>query len=158
MTATSLAQEFDASVQLVSYHLGQLAKFGFIQPGARATDQDRRQRWWRASDAVVTWASSDFLDSPSTAETAMTLRRAMLAYHIEQVQRYLSAERTWPSEWVDAAFSDDTVLELTHGRLQALHEELLATIRRYRNSVEPKDADARPVFLFMHGFPLSEPR
>lgn len=154
MTATSLAQEFGSSVQLISYHLGQLAKLGFIESAAQAADRDKRQRWWRARDAGLTWAASDFLDSPSSAETAATLRRAMLAYHVEQAQQYLVAERTWSPEWVDAAFSDDAVLQLSHDQLQALHDELLAIIRRYGDAAELGTEDTRSVFLFLHGFPL----
>lgn len=158
LTATSLAQQLAGSVQLISYHLDQLAKHGFIEPVLTGHEGDKRQRWWRASDASVTWASSDFLDAPSSAETADTARRAMLAYHLEQAQKYLSTERTWPATWVDAAFSDDAILRLTHDQLQALHEDLTTIIRRHRDAGDPPAGEARSVFLFLHGFPLPHQR
>jgi DNA-binding transcriptional ArsR family regulator len=153
-TATGLSDQLRCSVQLVSYHLTQLARSGFIEE-APALDRDKRQRWWRPLQVPLSWSAADFQGDDDSAAIAATFKSAMLAYHFEQAQAYLSRERQESGPWVEAAFSDDIILRLRPQDLQALHNDLLATLRRHGEASAPDDG-ARTVIVLMHGFPLPD--
>src|SRR6266540_1994464 len=68
-TATDLARKLGESSGATSYHLRQLAKYGFIeddpeQPNAR----DRR---WRAAHRYTSWSDSDHADKAGTELVAL---------------------------------------------------------------------------------------
>ncbi|MBW8766480.1 MAG: helix-turn-helix transcriptional regulator, partial [Geodermatophilales bacterium] len=56
-TATHLAERLGESSGSTSYHLRQLAAFGFVEevPG----EGDGRERWWRARHRSTRWDTGD---------------------------------------------------------------------------------------------------
>ena len=150
-TASELARKLGESSGSTSYHLRQLARYGFIeedpeQPNAR----DRR---WRAVHAYTSWRDSDFADQPEGLEASRWLRARAREHFAATAERFES--ESWSPEWRDAAGHSNTVLRLTPRSLRELHDRVLDLAHEY--AVRDADApDTEQVALFFSGFPIRE--
>lgn len=150
-TATTLASRLGLNTGATSYHLRQLAAYGFI-----VEDQRRgtgRERWWRAAHRTT------YLDRETLSrnETAEAFRRSVGQIYIERIQRAVDDYATLPQEWREASSLSDWVLRLTPAETRQLTSELFDVLRRYRahdpESPEPAPPGAVPVSVLMQAFP-----
>lgn len=139
-TATELAEQLnDQSPANCSWHLRQLARYGFIE---EAGSGPGRQRRWRA---VI---ESTSVGSASTPE----LTRAADAFDDVLIERALAVRKAWkesrraePTRWQDAAFSGQSWAWLTADETAALRDELAAVVeRRVAAVLDRFDAANRP--------------
>lgn len=157
-TASQLAERFGETSASTSYHLRQLARFGFIED-----DPDRgnrRDRWWRAAvrGTSLDVRTEGIADDPPTAELARWFIRDILRRQWERAQQFVDNSERWGLDWSDATTFSDISAELTWQQLRDLRDELHAVIERHR--VEPgqnPDAQARPVRITVHTFPEGDP-
>lgn len=148
-TATELARKLGESSGATSYHLRQLARYGFVeedpeQPNAR----DRR---WRAAHRYTSWTESDFADEPEGREATRWLRRRQREYAAQVAERY--EETDWGEEWRDVAGQSDDVVRLTPASLRSLTEQVHALIHEHA-ARDADDADAEQVAIFLASFPI----
>ncbi|MBA3620421.1 MAG: helix-turn-helix transcriptional regulator [Acidothermales bacterium] len=154
-TASELGRRFGETSGATSYHLRQLARFGFI-----TEDEDqpsRRERRWRAAHEATTWSTADFLDDPEARAAVDVIKRDFLRYHTEAVQGWYAEQAQWPREWVDAAVSTDLYFRLRPADLAELNRELREVLERYRDR-PADDPQAARVLLFLEAFPTREVR
>lgn len=150
-TVGMLSDRFDDAPGNVSYHLGVLARYGFVvEVPERA--RDKRERWWAAAHDVTSWEPVDTLAEPELRSASTELRRAILARYAEALTAYLDFEPQLDREWVKGTSSSDTVLHLTPAELQELRAELEALSARWKDRSEPARTDAKPVTLIYHAF------
>jgi DNA-binding transcriptional ArsR family regulator len=150
-TATELGRRFGESSGSTSYHLRQLARFGFVeedpdQPNAR----DRR---WRAVHEFTTWRDSDFAEDEE-GQAAIRFIRARQRDNLNRVAVTFEAE-DWDKSWRDATGISDLVARLTPASLTALDNQIIALVREY----EARDAhapDAERVAIWLAGYPVRE--
>lgn len=164
-TASHLAEQVDAAVSLVSYHLRKLAEHGFIEEAAEQ-GRDGRERWWRVSaERSFSFRSADFDDTPEGTAALTGVTRELLATRTRTYLNYLDQQAGWGQEWTRAAFSSEYTVRLTADELQELAEEMGAFVRRWRERAEEAEAaaaedggDARAgretVALHLYGFPF----
>ena len=150
-TATELARKLDESSGATSYHLRQLARYGFIeedpeQPNAR----DRR---WRAAHRYTSWTESDFAAEPEGRETTRWLRRHQREAATRFAERYEEQQEEWSREWRDVAGQSDDIVKLTPGSLRALTERVHELIQEYAAG-DASAEDAEQVAIFLAGFPI----
>jgi DNA-binding transcriptional ArsR family regulator len=140
---------------LASYHLRQLARWGYIEEVPELA-KDRRERWWRVPVGSLGWSFLDFRE-PEGRAAATTVKAQMIAEEFERVQVFEKTRESWPESWQEAAASSDSYLRLNPAELSELNRDLLDVIRRWSakgRSESTDDAEARePVFLFFHAFP-----
>jgi DNA-binding transcriptional ArsR family regulator len=130
-TATTLAERLGQSTGATSYHLRQLAAYGFV-----VDDPDRnvgRERWWKAAHRSTT------LDSLEERADAEGYLRAVAAQYAERVDRFLGEFAGLPAEWVDTFTLSDWRLRLTAEEGKRLNEEIFALVARYRRDPQPGD-------------------
>ena len=149
-TATSLANRIGTNTGATSYHLRKLAAVGLVEEDAGGRG---RERPWRAATAMHSFTQRDVAYDPDAVEAASWLRRFYLRSFSERYEAWLAVFETWPLEWQEVADASDYLLRVSPARLAELHEELRATIERYRNP-DPADPEARPIELQLHAFPL----
>jgi DNA-binding transcriptional ArsR family regulator len=150
-TASELGRRFGESSGSTSYHLRQLARFGFVeedpdQPNAR----DRR---WRAVHDFTTWRDSDFAEDEA-GQAAIRFIRDRQRANLERVAATFAAE-DWDKAWRDAAGMSDLVAKLTPASLTALDNRVVALVREY----EARDAqapDVERVAIWLAGYPIRE--
>lgn len=118
-TASQLGRKVDESSGSTSYHLRELAKFGFIE---EEPSSDGRERVWRASHQYTSWDSRQMSETPEGRE-ALSI---MEARQVEGLARVMSDFRnaTWSSDWIGAAGMSDYFVRLNADGVRALHRRL----------------------------------
>lgn len=153
-TATRLGEHVDEAASLLSYHLRQLARHGYVEE-APDLATDGRERWWRVVPGGISWSTADFLGDPGSRAVTATAERQLLARQLDKLQQYADSQDAWGRDWVDAAVGTDALFRLTPDELRALHAELQAVVSRWAGRAEPDDGqDRADVFAFLHVFPF----
>jgi DNA-binding transcriptional ArsR family regulator len=132
-TATTLAERLGQSTGATSYHLRQLAAYGFV-----VDDPSRnvgRERWWRAAH----WRTSLDEESGVDPADAEGYLRAVAAQYHERVDRFLGELAGLPSGWHENWTLSDWRLRLTSQEARRLHEEIFALLGRYRRDAAPDE-------------------
>jgi DNA-binding transcriptional ArsR family regulator len=169
-TVGTLAKRVNGDPGLISYHLRELARRGFIEDVPELA-RDRRERWWRTVPGSTSWAWSDF-PTPEGQAVASAVKGQMIADEFARLHRYEQSRDSWSDAWQDATISSDSFLRLTPAELGQLSAELLEVLQRWgrhgreasereraRQAAEPPDGDPgdgerrEHVFLFLHAFP-----
>jgi DNA-binding transcriptional ArsR family regulator len=146
-TATKLAELLSQSSGATSYHLRQLAAYGFVVevPG----EGTERERWWRAAKRGSTFdlPPSDDLEGRVLGEEYL---RTVAGMYAERMQRAIGEIATAPPDWVDAGTLSDIMLRLTPDEARQLIAELFELAGRYRRSdaADPPAGSRRVAFQF----------
>jgi DNA-binding transcriptional ArsR family regulator len=150
-TASELARRFNESSGATSYHLRQLARFGYVeddpeQPNAR----DRR---WRAAHQYTSWSDADLAGDPEGAEAARWMRERQRAFAARVATAFDDARDSWSAEWQRAAGQNDLAARLTPASLTELTERVQALAEEYaaRDAGAP---EAEQVVIYLAGFPV----
>lgn len=149
-TATALAERLDTNTGVTSYHLRKLASVGLV---VETGEGHGRERWWRASTESHDFTQRDVAYDPDGEAAADWLRRYVLRSFVERFEHWLDIHGTWPLDWQEVADASDYLLRLSPARLAALEAEITTLVDRYRDT-DPDDAEARPVEVHVHAFPL----
>lgn len=153
-TASGLAARLGESSGATSYHLRQLASYGFVtdDPG-RGT---ARERWWKAVHRGSRLDSiEEFLahPDPEVRGALSTFLQTHSATHAEQVSTWLATMNDWPEAWRAAWDFSDFTMRLTPELAGELITRVHELIDSYRERVpEPTDDSAR-VRIHLHAFP-----
>jgi DNA-binding transcriptional ArsR family regulator len=150
-TATRLGVRLGQSSGATSYHLRQLAAYGFVEEEQR---EGGRERWWRAVHRSTRLRMAE-LDR-ETAELAGGWLRQVVAFNAEQAVRALDELPTLPASWRGAAAFMDVGLRLDPSEAQQLKDEITAVLERYRRDLPDATvdapADAAPVMAIFQVF------
>ncbi|MDX3077296.1 helix-turn-helix domain-containing protein [Streptomyces sp. MI02-7b] len=151
-TASGLAARLGESSGATSYHLRQLAAYGFVEddPG-RGT---ARERWWRSAHRGTRFDAGTFLSHPDPeVRGAIGLfAREVALHHAAELDSWLTTMDDWSQEWHGSFDLSDFSLRLTPARARALRTELHAVLESYRDPV-PEDPAAEPVRVHLHVIP-----
>ena len=146
-----LSQVVDEAPASVSYHLGTLASYGFVEEAPELA-RDRRERWWRAAHARTSWEPVDVLDDPERRAASDAFRRAILHRYLDTLEQYLESEATLDRAWVRGTSSSDSHFFLTSAELLELRAELEQLTERWAARSDADRPGAEPVTLIYHAF------
>ena len=158
-TATQLAERCEQSSGATSYHLRQLARFGFIEE-----DPDRgdgRDRWWRTAvrGASLDVRAPGILDDEPTRELARWYARDLVHRAAQEADAFLETAQDLDLDWLGASDLSSARLELTAAQLEALRDELHEVLERHRIEVGANpDPTARRVRVVLQAFPTPADR
>lgn len=153
-TASGLARRMGLNSGATSYHLRQLAKYGFIEP---ADDiGNKRDRWWRARADV---GSIDPIDLEGDAQqAAMAMVAGLISQHVLLMQRALGQFPDQPPEWQAASNVSDYTYSMTADEALAFKEKVLAMLwdqmQESPASRESKSPDEKQFMVMLHAFPF----
>ena len=135
-TASRCAELVGASVQLCSYHLRTLARWGLV---AEAESDDGRERPWRlvARDINV---PKGRLDKPELLSAWELLRSRLIDRHIELVGQFVERESTYAPEWREAATFLTNSIYVTPAELEEIAVKLADVLAPYAR----EDVEERP--------------
>jgi DNA-binding transcriptional regulator GbsR (MarR family) len=149
-TASRLADRFGESSGSTSYHLRQLAAFGFVEevPG----EKTGRERWWRARHRSTRWEPEALLDDPAGREVVEELNHRLIAQH-RRVLAALAAEREdLDDAWRAAVSLNDMAIRLSPAAALQLRDELTEVLRRWQDD---RQEEGQPlVHVLLDVFPL----
>lgn len=153
-TATEAAEHVSESPSNCSFHLRQLAKYGFVE---EAGDGRGRRRPWRMTQIGTTYAGSAAEAELSVA--AETFRQMVDERWLARWRRWRQMSQTYP-QWRAVGGSYKTVWWVTPEELRSLEEEVLALTMRWRQRLqEPAErpAGSLPVEFVGLIFPFRAP-
>ena len=149
-TATELADQLDTNTGATSYHLRKLESVGLVEDTGEG---EGKRREWQAASRSHSWAPSDFAGDEDAQTSLGWLTRDYVRQAAERMQGWLDAEHSWPQEWRDAMGSSDDVVVVTPAQAEALLDDLLAVVVRYRD-IGADDPEARQVSVSMMMHPV----
>jgi hypothetical protein len=153
-TATECAPVVGLSPSACSYHLRQLARYGFVEQD-QAAAANGRERPWRA---VIISTKFGHSDDPVVSMAAQLLRRSMEDYGQDVRRRYYAVEADYPPEWRTAAWTSNGVLYVTPAELIELREQIQELLMRYvRLSGDERPSGSRPVQAVLDLTPMFPP-
>jgi Helix-turn-helix domain len=145
-TASECAPVVDASASNCSWHLRQLARYGFVEDAGSA---DGRERRWRAAATGFQFTA----EGPAGRAAEETLASVQLAEEERLTRMWLRGADDEPAAWRDRSGLSTYGLLMSPAELGELHDRLDALIRPYI-ALTREDApdDARPVHLGVRAF------
>ncbi len=128
-TATLLGKRVGESSGATSYHLRQLAAYGFVEelPGHGTG----RERWWRARHRMTSWRAEEVVGQEGGDEVQDEMTRLQIAGHARVLDAWLAQRASLDPAWTAAASVNDYALRLTPEQALALAEELGAVLDRW---------------------------
>ncbi|SCB57536.1 transcriptional regulator, ArsR family [Rhizobium aethiopicum] len=153
-TATQLAVRLGLNSGATSYHLRQLAQYGFIEEAPHAS---RRDRWWRASHELTSVPPSEAAGEALDLDIAFN--QAALSLQLGQMQQALEEYAELPAEWRKATAADDIIIPMTADQAEALTKRLNDVILEAMRAAPPlgeatsQGPDIVPFYVMLHAFP-----
>jgi DNA-binding transcriptional ArsR family regulator len=138
-TASQLGRVVGESSGSTSYHLRQLAAYGFVEeaPG----HGNARERWWRARHRMTSWQAADVVAQAGGAEVQDELTRQQIDQHARVLGAWQEQRSRLDPAWSAAASLNDYVLRLSPDEARALTAELYAVLSRWA-AAHPSDVRA----------------
>jgi DNA-binding transcriptional ArsR family regulator len=152
-TSATLARALGLNTGSTSYHLRELAKFGFVE---EMTGQGTgRERWWRAPvrDLRIPPRSRQ---SEQMRAVLDELAVADLADDFEQFLAF-QARRDGLGDWADAFASSRGSIRLTLDEFRNFFEEYIGLLNRYKRSDDEAPSGVRTVLTRFFAFPAPFP-
>lgn len=156
LTATEAANLVGRTASSASFHLRQLAKYGFVEEaGRRGPGRDRP---WRLSHLGVSFSTETSDRAASRAAEALARSARELAF--ARYQRWLDGQQSVAASWRMAASLSQTALLASPDELREMGEELRDMITRWQARAHSSTSSNRmPVQLLAIAFPvLDEPK
>jgi DNA-binding transcriptional ArsR family regulator len=136
-TATRLAEELGESSGTTSYHLRQLATYGFVVPDAQREARGK-ERWWRSASRYTDIPREEAREGHEGAEGFL---RALAADFYRESEEFLDSIHLLPAEWDEGWTLSDRFLRLTPDEAHRLRIELRDLIEQFRRNAPEGDEE-----------------
>jgi DNA-binding transcriptional ArsR family regulator len=160
MTATELGERIGESPTTCSFHLRQLAKYGFVE---EAGGGKGRSRPWRISTIGMRFSSTREND-PEYEIAASALGTMFRERQLDRFRTWQETMRSYPRRWQDASDSSEYIFFYTVEELESLSQEMNDLLLRRFNEVRHRMTDLSqrppgsvPVELLLLSFPMHAP-
>ncbi|MFD5557839.1 ArsR/SmtB family transcription factor [Streptomyces sp. NPDC127068] len=155
-TASQLAAKLGESSGATSYHLRQLAAYGFVED---APEQGKgRERWWRAVHEGTEFGSGLMRDADPETRGAVDVFLHEIAHsHAREVSTAIATRYEWAQEWSESTDLSNFTLRLTPGQTRELSRRMHELVNSYQDSVEEDGTGAAArVRVHLHAFPQQD--
>ncbi len=156
MTATQVGEQIGESPTTCSFHLRQLAKYGFVE---EAGGGKGRARPWRMTSIGFSIAVPE--GQPEAELAGVVVARMFRERQFERYRTWLETKASYPARWRKAAFDGEYLLYLTPEELEQLNVDLHADLyeRMHERLADPskRPPGALPVEMVVFSYPMSYP-
>jgi DNA-binding MarR family transcriptional regulator len=157
-TATEAGERIGESPTTCSFHLRQLAKYGFVEEAGGGRG---RARPWRLTGIGMSLApaSGDQEAQVASEATQRLFRERQLARY----RTWIATRGSYPAGWQDAAGDSEYVFYLTRDELHQLNDELSEVLMRWFRLEGRLEDPARrppgsaPVEALLFSYPIALP-
>ena len=125
MTATEIGEQIGESPTTCSFHLRQLAKYGFVEEAGGGTG---RSRPWRLTSVGMSFGPSGDMEAEIASDAVVRMFRER---QFERYQAWRSTKASYPLEWRQAATDSQYLFYLTAPELQQLSSEVHELLQRW---------------------------
>jgi DNA-binding transcriptional ArsR family regulator len=150
MTATEAGERIGESPTTCSFHLRQLARYGFVE---EAGGGKGRARPWRMTTLDIAFQGHD---DPEAELAADVLTGIFVERQRDRYRTWQDTKAAYPIEWRKAAGETEFVLYLTAAELKQLREELSEVVRPLEER-QARPPGSVPVEMITFSYPLSPP-
>ncbi|NGO72388.1 ArsR/SmtB family transcription factor [Streptomyces boncukensis] len=158
-TSAGLARALGLNTGATSYHLRELARYGFVEEAPRAGAHGR-ERWWRATPGDRRFPPRS-RQTPEMRLVMDELNHHAYAQDLELFERAQREADPADDAWADGFPYSRGTIRLTLPELREFFEEYIALLNRYKRSEDETPPGARTVLtrLLAHPAPAapSEP-
>ncbi|QFY11292.1 helix-turn-helix domain-containing protein [Nonomuraea phyllanthi] len=143
LTAAEAGREAGISQALASYHLRQLAKYGFVE---QAEARDERERPWKVTQTVQEW--DEVAAEPDQAAARSLLEQVIAERALARLAEWQQHRPDEPMPWRAVGGVGNTYLYATPDEVAAVSagiEELLEPLRARVDDPASRPANARPL-------------
>lgn len=119
-TAAECARWLGSTQASCSYHLRQLAKYGFVQ---HAAPGDGRERPWQLTDVEQTWSGQ--------GPGAEQLERVFVQRETDRILAWQASAAEQPEQWRDVSFVGGATVPLTAEEAATVRHQLSAVLEPY---------------------------
>jgi DNA-binding transcriptional ArsR family regulator len=128
-TASQLGRAVGESSGSTSYHLRQLAEYGFVEEvEGQGT---ARERWWRARHRMTSWQAADLLAQEGGSEVQDEMSRLQIDQHARVLDAWHTQKEALGPEWAPVASLNDHGMRLRPDQARELADELNAVLDRW---------------------------
>ena len=125
LTATRAAELLGESSGTCSFHLRQLAKYGFVEEAGGGTG---RSRPWRLTSVGMSFSPSGDMEAEIASDAVVRMFRER---QFERYQAWRSTKAAYPLGWRQAATDSQYLFYLTAPELQQLSSEVHELLERW---------------------------
>lgn len=147
-----LAEAVDEAPGSVSYHLGTLAKWGFVVEAPELA-RDGRERWWRAAHEMTHYDPLELRDDPTRLGASIAMRQMFLQGHLAEQMQALDAEASLEAEWLAASTGGDIIAHLTVEEFAEFSAEIDALVEKWWERGRTEREGTRVVRYIYNAFP-----
>ena len=146
-TATILGEHLGESSGSTSYHLRQLARFGFVEADPGHTG--KRDRWWRIRQGGWRFSGRDHLRDPATREAAEIVLDRYYGGRRERLDHWHALVEKRPDEpkvrrWRQAMQDSVSHMRMTPEETEEFGDGLQDFIRAWTHRFEGRTAQSHP--------------
>ncbi|MFF1375782.1 ArsR/SmtB family transcription factor [Streptomyces sp. NPDC058308] len=147
-TASQLAARLGESSGATSYHLRQLAEYGFVED-----DPERgkgRERWWRPAQQGI-HTDADLMNdrTPEVRGALSILLHEYATLRAQEVSTWIATRHEWSQGWVEASDLSDFSLDLTPDQALELRDKVHELMESYR-LLAPQEGTADAMKVRVH--------
>lgn len=157
LTATEVGERIGETPTTCSFHLRQLARYGFVEEAGGG--KGRARPWKLAHIGISISPDGDpAVQLASDVVTSLLRNRSFARY-----QAWRTARATYSKEWQDAANDTQTISYLTVGEFSQMTHELADFIMRWTHydnrATDPsrRPPDAIPIETLAFSYPIAPP-
>jgi predicted ArsR family transcriptional regulator len=155
MTATQVGERIGESPTTCSFHLRQLAKYGFVE---EAGGGKGRARPWRLTTIGFSLTEPDDQESQLAATALVTLIRER---QLGRYRTWLETSASYPRRWREAAGDSEYIFYLTVEELERLNKDLSGMLQPLfrERMADPanRPVGSVPVELLLFSYPIAFP-
>jgi len=154
MTATELGKRIGETPTTCSFHLRQLAKYGFVE---EAGGGKGRARPWRLTSFGWNIPAAHDPETQVAGDAVLRLSRERA---FARYQRWQETKAGHPRKWLEAADDSEYLSYVTAEELQQVKQELHAVLERFRDRLaDPakRPPDALLVETLLLSYPIEPP-
>jgi DNA-binding transcriptional ArsR family regulator len=159
LTATEAGELIDESPTTCSFHLRQLARYGFVEEAGGGRG---RSRPWRLTKQG--WRAPARPDDPDYTRASQALDRVLLDRYAQRLRSFVDAAPTYPREWYEAATGTQQIYHVTAAELSELTAAQRELAERYHARWDPRMTDPSvrpegtlPVEVLFFAYPVAAP-
>ncbi len=149
-TATTLAKALDENTGATSYHLRELARFGFVEEAPELAHG--KERWWRTRRRDIRWPRRSE-QSPESQVLFDDMQRQGFEDDLAKLNEFQRRRDELPDGWSDALLFSRGASWLTTEELLQFWADYMDLFRRYWRTEEDRSPEARRVLLRWLAFP-----
>ena len=152
LTATQAGNLIQETATTCSFHLRQLAKYGFVEEAGRGKG---RERPWKLVNIGFS-IKEESLDAEGRI-AADVLSQAYFRRALERFDQWQHTRRLYPEDWVRASTEDQTALFVTTTELAEINTKVREILADYRDRlVDPslRPSDGRLVEVLYLAYPV----